>query len=88
LMEGEYPDDSPFIMPPDGVLHLGEVIISYQQAVRQAEDIGHGIDQELALLIVHGVLHLLGYDHDEPDREREMRKLEQEILSNGMKELG
>ena len=80
LTEGE-PDNCPFITPPDGVLHLGEVIISYPQAVRQAEGAGHKVDQELALLIIHGVLHLLGYEHDEPDREKEMRELEEKVLS-------
>jgi probable rRNA maturation factor len=87
LTEGEDLVSSLFITPPDGVLHLGEVIISYPQAVRQAENTCHGVERELALLIVHGVLHLLGYDHDEPDREREMRGLEQEILGDAAKEL-
>ncbi|MFC1925173.1 rRNA maturation RNase YbeY [Chloroflexota bacterium] len=80
----EGPDSSAFITPPDGVLHLGEVVISYTQAARQAENAGHGIEQEIALLVVHGVLHLLGYDHDEPDRGREMRELEQEILGDAV----
>lgn len=87
LTEGENSDSTIFITPPDGILHLGEVIISYPQAAKQAKDNSHRIEQELALLIIHGVLHLLGYDHDEPDREREMRKLEQEILGSAVKKL-
>jgi probable rRNA maturation factor len=44
----------PFITPPDGVLHLGEVILSYPQAVQQAKEQGHSLEREMALLIVHG----------------------------------
>jgi probable rRNA maturation factor len=70
----------PFIQPPDGVLHLGEVIISYPQAVIQAEEHRHSIKKELAILIIHGVLHLLGYEHDKPELERQMRAREKEML--------
>jgi len=51
-------DDS-FALPPDGVIRLGEVIISYPQAVKQAKEQGHSPERELALLIIHGILHLL-----------------------------
>ena len=80
LSERKADDDIPFVTPPDSILHLGEVVISYPQALRQAEENRQGVEQELALLIVHGVLHLLGYEHDEPAREKEMRALEREIL--------
>ena len=70
-----------FIEPPDGMRHLGEVIISYPQAVLQAKEQRHSIKKELAVLIVHGVLHLLGYDHEEPGQERQMRGREADILS-------
>ena len=73
-------EQSPFVVPPDGITHLGEVIISYPQAVIQAEELRHSVKREIAILIVHGVLHLLGYDHDEPEVEREMRAREQEVL--------
>jgi len=72
---------APFVAPPDGVKHLGEVIISYPQAVIQAEEHQHPIKREIAILIIHGVLHLLGYDHDKPEPERDMRARETEILS-------
>jgi probable rRNA maturation factor len=72
---------SPFIHPPDGMLHLGEVIIAYPQAVSQAEEHGHPVKKELAILLIHGLLHLLGYDHDQPDSERRMRAREAELLS-------
>ena len=70
-----------FVMPPDEVSHLGEVIISYPQAVAQAEEHQHSIKKEVSILIIHGVLHILGYEHDKPELERQMRAREAEILS-------
>ncbi len=81
LATGESDASSPFVQPPDGVLHLGEVIVSYPQAVIQAEEHRHSVKREIAILIIHGVLHLLGYEHDKPELEREMRAREKEILS-------
>jgi len=74
-------DFPPFVQPPDGVLHLGEVIISYPQAVAQAEEHQHSVKREIAILIIHGVLHLLGYEHDKPELKRQMMTREAEILS-------
>jgi probable rRNA maturation factor len=73
--------EGPFVSPPDGIRHLGEAVISYPQAVKQAQEQGHGVTRELALLIVHGILHLLGYDHELPEEERKMRDKENEIIS-------
>jgi probable rRNA maturation factor len=70
-----------FVMPPGEMVHLGEVIVSYPKAAEQAAERNRAVDDELALLVVHGVLHLLGYDHNKPAREREMRSLEQRVLS-------
>jgi probable rRNA maturation factor len=72
--------DSSFALPPDGVTRLGEVIISYPQAVAQAKEQGHSPERELALLVIHGILHLLGYDHEEPEEESKMREREKELL--------
>jgi len=72
-------DDS-FALPPDEVTRLGEVIISYPQAIEQAREHGHSPERELALLIIHGILHLLDYDHEEPEEEDEMRTREKELL--------
>jgi probable rRNA maturation factor len=66
---------------PDGVERLGEVIISHPTAVRQAEEAGHGVEAEVAHLLVHGILHLLGYDHVEPQDEAVMRGAEDDLLS-------
>jgi probable rRNA maturation factor len=76
----------PFITPPDGVTHLGEVIISYHQAVIQAAEQNHPVKREIATLIVHGVLHLLGYRDDNPELKHRMSARETEILA-GMGEL-
>jgi probable rRNA maturation factor len=51
-----------FPAAPDGIRQLGEVILSYPQAQRQAAEHGHSIKREAAILIIHGALHLLGYD--------------------------
>ncbi len=71
---------SSFVLPPDGITRLGEVFISYPQAVEQAEEQGHPVEKELALLIIHGMLHLLGYDHEKPAEERKMRAREKKLL--------
>jgi probable rRNA maturation factor len=78
LEEGGEP---PFVKPPDGRLHLGEVIIAYPRAVTQAAEHGHPLERELAILLIHGLLHLLGYDHDAPDSALRMRAREAELLS-------
>ena len=66
---------------PDGVLRLGEVIISYPTARRQAADAGIPVEREIEHLLVHGVLHLLGYDHAEPQEEDRMRARERDLLA-------
>lgn len=71
----------PFPVPPGVAEPLGEVIISYPQAERQAQECEQPLERELALLVVHGILHLLGYDHAEPQEERAMRAQEQEALA-------
>ena len=75
-------DLPPFVQPPDGALHLGEVIISYPQALIQAEEHRHSVEREVAILIIHGVLHLLGYEDDKPELKRLMSAREKEILSH------
>ncbi len=59
---------------------LGDVVISVAQAERQAKAAGKSLRSELALLIVHGVLHLLGYDHETLKDERVMFPLQERIL--------
>lgn len=69
-----------FPVPAAGVPQLGEVVISYPTARRQAEESGHPVEQELAHLLVHGILHLLGHDHESPREAREMRSREEALL--------
>lgn len=56
---------SGFISPPDGILHLGDIVISYPQAVKNAALKNIYVDQEINNLVQHGVLHLLGIHHEE-----------------------
>ncbi len=53
-----------FVDPPDGILHLGEIIVCYQMAVEEAKEEGKGIEEQVLFLIKHGALHLLGIHHD------------------------
>jgi len=79
LPQKEEADDS-FALPPDGVTRLGEIIISYPQAVEQAKEQGHATEKELALLVIHGILHLLGYDHEAAEEESKMKEREKVLL--------
>jgi len=69
-----------FVNVPDGKLHLGDIIISYPTAVKQAEEHNHPVSREIVILLIHGILHLLGYDHDIPERELTMHNRESAIL--------
>jgi probable rRNA maturation factor len=59
----------------------GDVIISIDRAREQAKDYGHSFQREIGYLFTHGVLHLLGYDHKDSVDKKEMRNLEEKILS-------
>lgn len=67
--------------PDTDANYLGDVIISYPRAVEQAAAGGHPLNAELQLLVTHGVLHLLGFDHAEPEEKEEMWSVQAEILS-------
>ena len=70
-----------FVMPPDNILHLGEVIISYPQVIRQAREQNHSVKREIVYLVIHGVLHLLGHEHEDSENDRIMRAIEAKVLS-------
>ena len=70
-----------FPAAPDGSATIGEVVLSYPLAVRQADEHHVTAEEELALLVVHGVLHLLGHDHEEPGDEARMKRLERQALA-------
>ena len=63
-----------------GPINLGQIIISYEKAESQAEEYGHSINREMVFLFVHGMLHLLGYDHSNDDEEKIMFDLQDKIL--------
>ncbi|WP_425061379.1 Endoribonuclease YbeY [Sporomusa carbonis] len=67
--------------PEDIEILLGDIVMSLETAARQAEEFGHSLERELAYLTVHGMLHLLGYDHENETERVEMRQEEEYILS-------
>ncbi|MGC9522528.1 MAG: rRNA maturation RNase YbeY [Anaerolineae bacterium] len=78
-----FPDDTrgPFSAGDGGApRYLGDIVISLERAREQAEEAGGTLDQELQLLTVHGVLHLLGYDHGNEQEREQMWAIQSEIL--------
>ncbi|MBL7198918.1 MAG: rRNA maturation RNase YbeY [Anaerolineae bacterium] len=69
LSFGQEPTEHVFVTPQEEPPYLGDVVLSLPRAQEQAIDQGHGTESELELLTVHGVLHLLGYDHTTPEEE-------------------
>ena len=68
--------------PETSALYLGDVLISISRARRQARMAGHPLEAELQLLVVHGVLHLLGYDHAEPEDKKKMWAVQGQALES------
>jgi len=74
MREGEFSEINPSL--------LGDIVVSVETAKKQAETKGHSLEEELCLLIIHGILHLVGYDHEIPGSQaKEMRKKERELFS-------
>jgi len=73
MREGEWTDIQPQV--------LGDVVISVETAARQAREMGHSLDHELTILLVHGIVHLLGYDHMEKGDAERMQARERAVLS-------
>ena len=71
-----------------GAAMLGDVVLCPQVAADQARTAGHSTESELHLLCTHGILHLLGYDHGEPDDEREMFTLQSRLLAGWTAQTG
>lgn len=69
--------------PEDGEApsYLGDVAICLSRAEEQADEYGHSVAREVTYLTVHGVLHLLGHDHHDPEEQRRMRAMEEEVLA-------
>jgi probable rRNA maturation factor len=70
-----------FVDAPGAMVYLGDVVISYPRVMAQATAQGWSPDKELALLVVHGVLHLAGYDHATPEEEAIMWARQEAILT-------
>ena len=69
------------IDPDTGILHLGDIVISCERAENQAKEYGHETTREIAYLMVHSTLHLLGYDHENPRDKSQMRAREDHVLA-------
>jgi probable rRNA maturation factor len=78
--ETQQEQEQAFILPPGEPIQLGDVVVSYPRALAQAEEFGHSPERELAYLVAHGVLHVLGYDHETAPDQARMRHLEEEAL--------
>jgi len=65
-------------LTPEGKRNLGDIIVSLETASRQAEELGHSLELEVKILLIHGLIHLLGYDHTTDQGEMEAK--EREIL--------
>ena len=82
-MSGEFgflEENEGYFNPESGELSLGDIVISKEKVISQAEEYGHSVLREYAFLIVHSVLHLAGYDHMEEDERREMETKQDEIM--------
>ena len=76
------PDDYDDVNPENDCVILGEIYICLDRAIEQANEYGHSVERELGFLVTHGVLHLLGFDHEEDDERKEMENLQDEILNS------
>lgn len=77
IKKAEYP----FEIDEEGRLLLGSIAICIKRAKEQAEEYGHSYERELHYLIVHGIMHCLGYDHMEENDKAQMREQEEKILN-------
>lgn len=73
-------DDIGFEAFEDEPVFIGDVVISYDRLKAQAEEFGHSLLREYSYLLVHSILHLMGYDHMEEEDKKEMREAEESIL--------
>lgn len=80
LSFGAQEEGGEFVAAPEASAYLGDVIVSYPRAAAQAAEQGHSVEQELNLLVVHGILHLLGYDHAEEEEKAAMWATQDAIL--------
>jgi len=85
LAFGDSREADMFVQSPEAPIYFGDIVISYPRSVEQATAHGHPVEEELSLLVIHGVLHLLGYNHEEEsDRERMWRAQSTALASLGI----
>jgi probable rRNA maturation factor len=82
LSFGTEKQSGPFVASPEAGRYLGDIIVSYPRAEEQAAEQDYPVQRELDLLVVHGVLHLLGYDHAEEEEKVHMWTRQDDILTN------
>ena len=73
-------DDYPYEIDEEGNLLIGSVAVCCDRAKEQAEEYGHSFERELHYLLVHGIMHCLGYDHMTDEDKAEMREKEEQVL--------
>ena len=82
LQAGVLPENwEEYTDPETGCVPLGDMTISLERAKAQAEEYGHSVRRELGYLTIHSILHLLGYDHEDENDKRLMRREEEKILA-------
>lgn len=82
---GEWPEDVEFERnPEDGSLFLGDMILNYDRACQQAEEYGHSVERECGFLTVHSMMHLVGYDHERSEEERQLQREHEESVLNSL----
>jgi probable rRNA maturation factor len=75
------PSGMRFVLPPGQPINLGDVVVAYPRVLAQAAEFGHSAARELGYLVAHGVLHVLGFDHEREADRRRMRQAEEEALA-------
>jgi probable rRNA maturation factor len=76
----ELTDDEPDYDSSEELNILGDIVVSLEQASLQSNEYGHSLERELGYLVAHGMLHLMGYDHETDEEARVMRSLEEKIM--------
>ncbi len=81
----DYPEDEGELLPGDEALILGDIVISVERAKEQAAEIGNTFEREIAFLVVHSMLHLLGYDHERSPEDEEIQCQRQKEIVETLK---
>ena len=88
LVAGQPPEDwSDYIDPGTGLCPLGDMVISFERAVSQANDFGHSVRREVGYLTIHSMLHLLGYDHMDDGEEKRLMRSREEVIASTIRKM-